>query len=234
MYAPASAAMAQDSMTLHADLMQLNDTGATGTAEVTVSGTEVTVDIETQGLLAGQPHAQHFHIGGTNTCPDMSAAGDDGRLTTTEGAPSYGPIQTSLTTEGDTSPDSGLAVDRMPAAGDDGSVSYSRTFEVPEDVASSVRAGEAVIVQHGLDYNGNGEYDLDGGGSSELDESLPAEATDPATCGRLMAAPEGGMAAGAGGAAGTDTDMALLAAGTGLVAVAGTVTALGLRRRQNR
>ncbi|RNL84621.1 CHRD domain-containing protein [Halostreptopolyspora alba] len=230
LYAPAAPALADDTTQLHADLTQLNDTGATGTAEVSISGTEVTVDITSHGLLAGQPHAQHFHIGGSNTCPDMSAAGEDGRLNTTEGAPSYGPIKTSLTTEGDTSADSGLAVDRMPAADADGSVSYSRTFEVPEDVAASVKAGEAVIVQHGVDYNGNGEYDFDGGGESELDESLPTEATDPATCGQLTPAPEGGMAAGAGGMTASEADMALLAVGTGLVAAAGTAAVFGLRR----
>jgi len=37
---------------------------------------------------------------------------------------------------------------------------------------------------HGVDYNGNGKYDFSQG-KSDLDPSLPAEATDPALCGVL-------------------------------------------------
>lgn len=41
------------------------------------------------------------------------------------------------------------------------------------------------MVIHGVDYNNNGEYEMAGAGPSELDPSLPAEATDPAVCGVL-------------------------------------------------
>ncbi|NYH54700.1 hypothetical protein HNR06_004289 [Nocardiopsis arvandica] len=220
----ASPAWADESTTLHADLAPLNDSGASGTSTVTVEGTRVTVDIDTSGLLAEQPHAQHFHIGGTNMCPSSDAVDDvedDDRLSTTEGQPSYGGIEASLTTEGDTSPDSALAVERFPAADADGNVSYQRTFEVSADVASAIEAGEAVIVQHGVDYNGNGEYDAEGGGASDLDPELPAEATDPATCGKLTPAPEGGMAAGGGGTGSEGLDALALGSGAALVAVAG-------------
>ncbi|WP_304454503.1 hypothetical protein [Nocardiopsis sp. YSL2] len=230
----AAPASAEESMTLHADLSALNDSGARGTSTVMIEGTSVTVEIESSGLLAEQPHAQHFHIGGTNMCPGPDAADDiedDDRLSTTEGQPSYGGIKTSLTTEGDTSPDSALAVERFPAAEADGSVSYHRTFEVPEDVASSIRAGEAVIVQHGLDYNGNGEYDMDGGGESDLDPELPAEATDPSTCGRLTPAPEGGMAAGGGGTGSQGPDALMLGSGAALLAAAGAGAGFLVRRR---
>ena len=37
----------------------------------------------------------------------------------------------------------------------------------------------------GVDYNGNGMYDFASAGKSDLDPSLPAEATDPALCGVL-------------------------------------------------
>jgi hypothetical protein len=36
-----------------------------------------------------------------------------------------------------------------------------------------------------VDYNGNGMYDFKSAGKSDLDPNLPAEATDPATCGVL-------------------------------------------------
>lgn len=217
-------AFADEAVRLRADLAPLNDSGAQGTAMATIEGTTVTIEIESSGLLAGQPHAQHFHIDGRNVCPGPDAADDnedDGRLSTTEGQPFYGAIKTSLTTTGDTSPDSGLAVDRMPAASEDGIVTYQRTFTVPDDVAASVRAGDAVIVQHGVDYNGNGEYDMDGGGKSDLDPSLPAEATDPAACGPLNAAPAGGMATGGGGTAHQSIDTVMLGAGTALLTIAG-------------
>ena len=51
-------------------------------------------------------------------------------------------------------------------------------------VADAIRAGDGVIVVHGIDYNGNHIYDdvLD---RSELNASLPGEATAPALCGPL-------------------------------------------------
>ena len=48
------------------------------------------------------------------------------------------------------------------------------------------RLGEFAIVQHGVDLNGNGVYDEGAAGPSDLDPSLPQEATIPATCGRIL------------------------------------------------
>ena len=93
-----------------------------------------------------------------------------------------------MTTEEDTSPESGLAVDRFPVANEDGILTYGRTFGVPSNVAE--RLGEFAIVQHGVDLNGNGAYDEEAAGPSDLDPSLPQEATIPANCGRIM--PVGG------------------------------------------
>jgi hypothetical protein len=83
-----------------------------------------------------------------------------------EELPAFGPIQVSLTTRGVTSPKSALAVDRFPVAA---------------NVAKNL--GKKVIVQHGVDLNDNGRYDFKAAGKSELDPSLPQEATLPATCG---------------------------------------------------
>ena len=67
-----------------------------------------------------------------------------------------------------------------------GDIRYTRTFTFPPGVAGAIRAGNAVIVVHGIDYNGNGIYDdvLD---RSELNHNLPGEATAPALCGPLVA-----------------------------------------------
>ena len=110
----------------------------------------------------------------------MAASGRDNLITTAEGLPSYGPIQVSLTTTGDTSPHSGLAVDRFPVANANGTVEYERTLMVSANVAKNL--GKKAIVQHGVDLNDNGTYDFEAG-KSELDPSLPQEATIPATCG---------------------------------------------------
>ncbi|SES37182.1 hypothetical protein SAMN05216188_1431, partial [Lentzea xinjiangensis] len=86
----------------------------------------------------------------------------------------------SLTTSGDTSPASGLAVDRFPAPGGT-SYDYRRSITVTADVASNIRNGKAVLVVHGIDPNRSGAYD--GSAPSDLDPSLPLEATSPAACG---------------------------------------------------
>ena len=173
---------------LMATLGELNDSGGSGTAWAKVDGTSVWLSIEVQGLLDGAPHAQHIHYGeqARNECPTVGKDDSNGdfRLTTVEGVPAYGPVAVSLTKRGDTSPDSVLAVDRYPTA-PRGHVHYERTTRTTKQVARAIRRGDAVVVIHGVDYNGNGEYDFESAGASELDSNLPAEATDPAVCGVL-------------------------------------------------
>ena len=219
-----------------ADLGAVNGSGVDGTGMVTLDGNTVTVMIEASGLLAGSPHAQHFHIGAMGTCPTNDLADDadkDGFVSVTEAAKYYGAIGTSLTTTGDTSPDSGLAIDRFPTA-DSGTISYERTFEVTDDVHAAFEAGTAVLVLHGVDKDGSGAYD--GTVKSDLDPSLPMEATAPAACGGLKAAqmgtaPKGGAETGAGSTAGTENTAAI---GVGALAAVGAVGAgaVAYRRRQ--
>lgn len=178
----APAAFAQDMF--RADLDPLNNSGASGTANLALEGDQLTTDIASEGLAPGLPHAQHIHglEQAISECPTiLNDQNGDNLVNTTEGEPSYGPILTSLTTEGDTSPESALAVDRFPVANEDGTLTYGRTFGVPTNVAD--RLGEFAIVQHGVDLNGNGVYDEEAAGPSDLDPSLPQEATIPANCG---------------------------------------------------
>jgi hypothetical protein len=184
---PAALAQEADEQMFQADLAPLNDSGASGTADLGLSGDQLTIDIASQGLAPNLPYAQHIHglEQAISECPSLAAdLNGDGLVNTTEGQPSYGPILTSLTTEGDTSPDSALAVDRFPVANEDGTLTYDRTFGVPTNVAD--RLGEFAIVQHGVDLNGNGVYDEGAAGPSDLDPSLPQEATIPANCGVIM------------------------------------------------
>jgi len=108
----------------------------------------------------------------------------------------------SLNTSGDTTPASFLDVSRFPVA-KNGSYNYLRTnirftdvagtgypgaegLGTAAQIAEAIRDGEGVVVIHGNDYDGNGTYNLsDPEGASELDPTLPAEATDPVACGVL-------------------------------------------------
>jgi hypothetical protein len=190
-------------VTRHADLAELNGSGAQGKATVVVKGDDILrVTVRARGLTPDAPHAQHIHYGqqALNECPGLAQdLNADGRLTTVEGIPAYGPVAVSLTTEGDTSPASVLAVDRFPFS-ERGRLNYRRTHIPFTDVAGAganggtasaaaiadaVRRGEGVVVVHGVDYDGDGMYSFSQEGASELDPSLPAEATDPAICGLL-------------------------------------------------
>lgn len=212
----------------------LNGVQANGTAMATVSGTRIDVTMAASGLLADSPHAAHIHFGADarHECPVASDdAKGDGTLNTTDGGPAYGPIVVSLTKTGDTSPKSGLAVDRFDTA-PGGSISYERgSINVSAGVAQAIADGQAVVVVHGVDHNDNGKYD--GETKSDLDPSLPTEATDPAICGVLNAAPAGGMDTGAGGTSTPDNEGMLLLGGGLLVAAAGA-GAFTARKARNR
>lgn len=112
-----SAPLAARAVTLDARLNSLNDSGAAGRAHVEFDGRKAHVRIDARRLAKNLPHAQHLHFGADarNECPNVfDDDNGDHRLNVVEGVPDYGPILRSLTTKGDTSPKSGLAVDRFP------------------------------------------------------------------------------------------------------------------------
>ncbi|MFN2319050.1 MAG: CHRD domain-containing protein [Dermatophilaceae bacterium] len=209
----------------------LNDAPGSGSAMVEIDGTTLSFTLAYAGLLAEAPHAAHIHYAedAMNTCPSADADTDEsGTLNTSEGAPSYGGIIVSLNTEGDTSPDSALAVDRF-GVGDD--VSYSRgDVQVSAEVAEDILSGEAVVVVHGVDHDGSGAYD--GDTASDLDPSLPTEATDPALCGVLQASqmtevPAGGVDT---GEAAVESQNLALASGGAAALIAGGALVMARRR----
>lgn len=138
------------------------------------------------GASAGLPHAQHVHGVGAGVCPSADRAGEDGLISTADGIADYGSVQTSLTTRGDTSAMSALAVDRFPVANPGNFFLYGRTLRIGTDIPAEVGydLDNFHVVVHGIDINGNGAYDFDAGVSS-LDPSLPLEATVPAACGEI-------------------------------------------------
>lgn len=184
---PASAHSPSKHATEHAKLRQLNHSGVSGHAYVTVRGKKLDVKIKAHGLLANAPHAVHIHYGeqARHECPTLADdKNDDGRLTTLEGVPAYGPVALSLTTKGDTTPASALAIDRFSTA-PKGKLTYKRAgIKASADLRHAIRDNEAVIVVHGVDHNHNHKYDFSAG-KSDLDPKLPAEATNPAACGVL-------------------------------------------------
>ncbi|MEO6996854.1 MAG: CHRD domain-containing protein [Terracoccus sp.] len=200
-----------------------NVSAVSGTAMAEVNGDMVTVTVAASGLLAGSPHAAHIHFApdARHACPTIADdKNGDGHVNTSEGVPAYGSVMVSLTTSGDTSPKSALAIDRFSTA-PGGKISYERgNIKVTPELAKAISDGQAAIVVHGVDYNKNGKYD--GATKSDLDPSLPTEATDPALCGILKVAPAGSMHTGGGGAAAGSNEGMLLLGGGLLLGALGT------------
>ncbi|MEW2521686.1 hypothetical protein [Actinacidiphila alni] len=219
------------------DPVTANHVTGSGTAMIQLSGNTAKITVTAKGLAGGAaPHAMHIHVDGNGVCPKPSEAKDHNGHSSTNVADAmkdYGMIGTSLTTKGDSTPKSALAVDRFPAGS---SVNYSRTLEVSDDVAANLKSGKAVLVVHGIDYNGNGKYD-NVLGPSELDKSLPAEATDPALCGpfavsQMTSMPGGGADTGDGSTQyGNGVQTGMVAGGSAAAAIGLGIGGYALRRR---
>lgn len=231
MVAP-SAAFAASATTYQATLSPLNHVapGATGTFSLSLSGSDATITEHVTGLAATfngmpYPHVQHIHINGMGQCPTTAAdTSGDGVISTTEGQPAYGPIGTSLTTSGDTSPAAGTSLTTMPSGA---TFDYSRTITLDPATLASVQAGKAVIVVHGLDpttLSTQAQAE-----KSDLVPSLPLAATSPALCGALTASemsavPSGGVSTGGGSTANVQ-DLSLFVLGGALVLGGGGILA---------
>jgi hypothetical protein len=164
-----------------------NRVTGSGSATVQLRGDTLSVTLSTTGLLNGSPHLAHIHGEGLGACPTASAARlhNGHRLISTGDAIGlYGPTLTSFTLSGSTSGSvpNNIDMPRYPASGN---IRYKRTMTVTPIVAELIRAGDAVIVVHGIDYNSNHVYDFAAFGVSDLDKTLPGEATAPALCGTL-------------------------------------------------
>ena len=161
----------------------------TGHASLQLRGRNLMVNLRATGLTPNEPHAMHIHgvVTANNECPPASAddnTGDpldpasfvagtpDGLISLGEGAPFYGPIDVSFTTTGDTSPASGLDLERMPVATASGTIDYQRSIRVPQNVAKNL--ANLHIVLHGADL----PTDADASSLSSL-----FEATLPVSCG---------------------------------------------------
>lgn len=230
--APAMADHAEGSYSV--TLGEINNSGASGEVWIDVVGAEATVTLTASGLAEtfdGNPfpHVQHIHIGAQGVCPDMSVdENEDGIISTTEGAPSYGDIGTTLSVGGgDKSPDAGLDLAVAPSGS---SIDYKETFELNEETQDALEAGTAVVVVHGLDPATQPEGATE---PSDLVPELPLAATSPALCGTLELMPAGGADTGVVTASNTtdgSANMGFLALG-GVLAAAAAGGLFTARRR---
>jgi hypothetical protein len=238
---PAGAASGQLTLTL-------NGNRATITEHVSGLATKLPADKKTLNTLgiptafAGKPfpHVQHIHINGKQGgCPTSSAdSNHDGLITVVEAQDNYGPIGTTLSTKGDTSPKAAADVTVAPGGG---GFTYRRTITLDQATLSAIHNDKAEIVVHGLNPANAPKASLTTPNS--LGVTLPgahkkvaAIATAPALCGALTAQqmssmPVGSSPTGGGSTAGTE-DGVLFGIGGGLVLAAGGMFAA--RRRYAR
>ncbi len=230
------AASAAPATSYQAQLAALNHSSGSGTVMLALNGSQATITEHYSGLAATfggkpYPHVQHIHIGAAGTCPTTAAdANNDGVISTTEGAASYGAIGATLSTSGDTSPAAGTTLTVAPSGA---SYDYSRTITLDSKTLASLQAGTAVVVVHGLDPATLSKQAQ--GEKSDLVPSLPLAATSPALCGTLVASqmsavPGGSASTGGGSTAGTQ-DAGLLGIGGVLVAAGAVAGGVALRRR---
>ena len=216
--------------TYQTTLDPLNGSAGSGMATMTVDDTSATIEVSWSGLPetfmdAPYPHVQHIHIGNRGECPTGDAdANGDGVISTTEGEPSYGPIGTTLSLEGDTSPEAGTNLEIAPGGS---SLEYSRTIELSQDTLDELANGTGVIVVHGLDPTTLSKEAANA--KSDLVPELPLAATSPALCGALSSMPTGGVETGGGTTTGVD-NLALYGLGGGLL-VAAAAGGIAARRR---
>jgi hypothetical protein len=145
---------------LSAQLDELNNSGASGTAAAAVRNQRIRhIDVHAEGLTLNASHPQHIRYGqqALNEGPTLAQDDNhDGRVNTVEGIPAYGPV-VSLNTTGGTTPASFLDVTRFPVS-ENGSYDYSRDNikltrvagtgysgggGAAKQIADSVRAGTA-------------------------------------------------------------------------------------------
>jgi hypothetical protein len=220
--------------TVKAKLVEMNGSGASGTATLTATNDGgLKVVIQSQGLVPGVFHPQHIHgsgHGGNFTCPTVKEADKDGDgvLTNEEGMGEYGLIFFPLTTSGGATatPQDALDPKRMPVADSEGRISYERTFPaemLPDGLLDHLSSLH--VVQHGIDYNNNGKYDPDALGESTFAKNqgkpgVPEEVTNPALCGVVKGAGAADKAKGGvetGGAPAPELNVPLAAAGGALL-----------------
>ncbi len=141
------------------DFTALNGSGVSGSAELTLTGDQLTVKVNATGLEPNMVHPQHIHGFSedkrNSTCPTPAAdTNGDGLVDLVEGLPSYGGVLLELY----------VPIDEFPVADANGVLTYERTFTLGE--TEFTEEGELItesalstlqnrtIVLHGMTVNG--------------------------------------------------------------------------------
>jgi hypothetical protein len=122
-------------------LHPVNDSGVSGSVQLDMTGSRLTVTIHASGLELNQIHMQHIHgYGGlTVICP--APASTNGEITVEQGVAAVGPI----------------ALDLQPYAqvSASGSIDWSQTYMLAPGVLSDVMPLTGhVVVLHGMTFHG--------------------------------------------------------------------------------
>lgn len=219
-----------------AQLNEVNSSGASGSVTLQLEGNTATINENVSGLAptfmdAPFPHVQHIHGLAMGQCPAPSAdTNGDGVVSTTEGGPAYGMIQTTLSLTGDSSPAAATDVKVAPSGA---GFTYSRTLTLSADSVKAIKGGTAVVVVHGIDPSKLSPQAQ--AEKSSVAPTLPLAATAPALCGALkvsqMSAIPSGAADTGNGSSATD-NAGLVAGGAAALAVAAVGGVAFTRRRR--
>lgn len=237
---PSGAASGQFTLTLNGDQATVSEQ-VSGLASTLPTDTKTLSALGIPAAFAGKPfpHVQHIHINGGDACPTSSAdTNGNGAISIPEGLPAYGPIGTTLSTNGTTAASAGDDVTVAPGGG---SFTYQRTFTLNQATLTAIKDNKAVIVVHGLNPANAPKASLttpnsDGVTLPGASKKVALIATAPALCGvlsasQMSAVPVGSSPTGGGSTAGLE-DGALFGVGGGLIlAAAGMFT---VRRRYAR
>ena len=161
-----------------AELHPLNNSGVEGTASFTyVIGGNFQAEVNARNLVPEMAHVLHIHTKGE--CPPMSAAGEDGLLSISDGAPFYGPHFIPL--DDNLVP---LEAEEFPMANRNGQLNYAQRAKLSQfmaafggahkekDADELLNLGHRTVVIHGAFVKDN-MIVPPGTEGAEYDASLP-------------------------------------------------------------
>jgi hypothetical protein len=183
-----------------AELTPLNNSGVTGSAEITFKHKALSINLSAEGLVPNMPHPAHIHgklTGSDAMCPTTDAdTNSDGFVSVFEGAPAYGPIKLNLTTPQTAfgapanttlfAPFAGTpSIGNFPVSNDNGDISIDQTYtfdmskQADKDAYAQLRA---LDMQHIVVHGGYAPENVDTPGGST---KVVYDALLPVACGQI-------------------------------------------------